>query len=151
MRVGAGSDANAQVLGSGDVTRVARAGVQHGIAGKFVPSGWARRGGKSSASSVFPNDGKFNAANKNEVFGKDRCPIGYSPGHQGSANFLVMETNTPVRASDAREGSPSSPPCIRCASSETEPVVTMRRHTVDADPWYHCEECGHVFTTPRDE
>jgi hypothetical protein len=102
-------------------------------------------------SSVFPNDGRFNSANKNEVFGKDRCPIGYSPGHQGSANFLVMETNTPVRASDAREGSPSSPPCTRCASSETEPVVTMRRHTVDADPWYHCEECGHVFTTPRDE
>ncbi len=31
---------------------------------------------------------------------------------------------------------PPPPPCTQCASSATEPVVTMRRHTVDADPWY---------------
>jgi len=56
-----------------------------------------------------------------------------------------MGTNAPLLASDARDGSPSSPPCTQCASSQTEPVVTMQRHTVDADPWYHCEECGHTF------
>jgi len=81
----------------------------------------------------------------------ERCPIGYSAGYQGSANFMVMGTNTPALANSTRDGSSLSPLCTRCASSETEAVVTMRRHTVDADPWYRCEECGHVFTTPRDE
>ena len=81
----------------------------------------------------------------------ERCPIGYSPGHQRQLMSLIMQTNTLVLGSDAREGSPSSPPCAQCASAETEPVITMQRHTVDADPWYHCEECGHVFPMPRDE
>ncbi|HMB82345.1 MAG TPA: hypothetical protein VKI43_19850 [Vicinamibacterales bacterium] len=63
-----------------------------------------------------------------------------------------MGTNTPVEADDnTRQDSRSSPACTHCASSSTEPVVTMQRYTVDADPWYHCEDCGHVFTTPRDE
>jgi len=61
-----------------------------------------------------------------------------------------MRTDSPALDGDARAGSPSSPSCARCAGSATEPVVTMQRHTVDADQWYHCEECGHVFTTPRD-
>ena len=56
-----------------------------------------------------------------------------------------MGTSVPVLASDARDGSPSSPPCTQCESSATEPIVYMQRHTVDATPWYHCEECGHVF------
>jgi hypothetical protein len=56
-----------------------------------------------------------------------------------------MGTPTPVLATDARYGSPSTPPCSKCASPDTEPVVTMQRHTVDADPWYRCEECGHTF------
>jgi len=43
----------------------------------------------------------------------------------------------------------SSPSCARCASSATEPVATMQRHTVSADSWYRCQECEHVFTTGR--
>jgi hypothetical protein len=61
-----------------------------------------------------------------------------------------MGTNTLTPAGSSRDRSPLPPPlCTQCASSATEPVVTMRRHTVDADPWYQCEECGHVFTPPR--
>jgi uncharacterized Zn finger protein len=56
-----------------------------------------------------------------------------------------MRTNASVLAMNAREGSPSSPPCAQCASSETEPVVTMRYNTVDAGRWYRCDECGHIF------
>jgi hypothetical protein len=44
---------------------------------------------------------------------------------------------------------PSSPSCALCASSATEPVATMQRHTVNADPWYRCQECEHVFTAGR--
>jgi hypothetical protein len=61
-----------------------------------------------------------------------------------------MSTNTSENTSDVRGDSPASPTCTRCASSLTEPVVTMRRYTVDADPWYRCEECGHVFTARDD-
>jgi hypothetical protein len=67
-----------------------------------------------------------------------------------------MGTNAPG-ASDGNDGSDgnmvsaSSPLCTRCAGSDTEPVATMRRHTVDADNWYRCDGCGHVFTTPRDD
>ena len=60
-----------------------------------------------------------------------------------------METNTSSLVNDVRESAPSSPPCTECAGAATEPVATMGRHTADADQWYHCEECGHVFTTPR--
>jgi uncharacterized OB-fold protein len=56
-----------------------------------------------------------------------------------------MSTNAPVIASEARPATPAPPPCTHCASGDTEPVVTMQRGTVDADRWYRCEECGHVF------
>jgi DNA-directed RNA polymerase subunit M/transcription elongation factor TFIIS len=58
---------------------------------------------------------------------------------------LVMSTDAPVTTSEARESTTASPPCTHCASGETEPLVTMQRGTVDADRWYRCEECGHVF------
>ena len=64
-----------------------------------------------------------------------------------------MATNTPALGGGGggRKSLPPSPLCKRCASAETAPVVTMRRHTVDADPWFQCEACGHVFTTSRDD
>jgi hypothetical protein len=43
----------------------------------------------------------------------------------------------------------TSPTCIRCASSDTEPLAMMQRHTCDADDWVRCNECGHTFTAPR--
>jgi DNA-directed RNA polymerase subunit M/transcription elongation factor TFIIS len=61
-----------------------------------------------------------------------------------------MSTDSPALAGDAREGWKSSPPCTECGA-ETAPVATMQRHTVDADPWFHCEVCGNVFTSPDDE
>ena len=72
------------------------------------------------------------------------------PVTAGLSYFWIMATNTSAITSDAREGSPLSPPCTQCAGSETEPIVTMQRHTVDADPWYQCEECGHIFAAPRE-
>jgi uncharacterized Zn finger protein len=60
-----------------------------------------------------------------------------------------MRTNESDVDGDLRERAPSTPPCAHCGSMETEPMATMQRHTVDADPWYRCEECGHVFSTPR--
>ena len=61
-----------------------------------------------------------------------------------------MAIDTPTLAGEAREDWPSSPPCTQCGS-DTDPVVTMRRHTVDADPWFRCVECGYVFTPANDE
>jgi hypothetical protein len=26
----------------------------------------------------------------------------------------------------------------------------MQRHTVDADPWYRCDACGHIFAVQND-
>jgi len=60
-----------------------------------------------------------------------------------------MPTNTRVPGIGGRDSALATPPCIHCAGSATAPVVTMQRYTVDADPWFYCEECGHVFTTPR--
>jgi uncharacterized Zn finger protein len=62
-----------------------------------------------------------------------------------------MGTNAPALANDGRGGRqiPSSPPCAHCASTGTEPVTTMQRHTVEADSWYRCQDCGHVFTLSR--
>jgi hypothetical protein len=40
--------------------------------------------------------------------------------------------------------------CARCESPNTEPVPTMRRGTCDADEWFRCEECEHVFPRSRD-
>jgi uncharacterized Zn finger protein len=62
-----------------------------------------------------------------------------------------MSTNAPVIIAERRAGAPASPPCTHCASDETEPVVTMQRGTVDADRWYRCEECGHVFAESEGE
>ena len=45
----------------------------------------------------------------------------------------------------------SQPRCARCESPNTEPVATMRRGTCDADEWFRCEECEHVFPRSRDE
>lgn len=73
------------------------------------------------------------------------CPIGYSRGHHASVTVVVMTSNAPAVTSDAKGGSRAAPPCTHCASDETEPVVTMQRGTVDADRWYRCAECGHVF------
>jgi len=25
----------------------------------------------------------------------------------------------------------------------------MQRHTVDAEQWYRCDDCGKAFTSPR--
>lgn len=41
------------------------------------------------------------------------------------------------------------PPCTRCGSPSTEPVATMRLCTSDADAWFRCEECEHVFSASR--
>lgn len=61
-----------------------------------------------------------------------------------------MNRTTPEYVSLTRQDAPTSPPCTRCASSATESVVTMRRLTVDAAPWYRCEDCGHVFAVDDD-
>ena len=57
-----------------------------------------------------------------------------------------MALLTPTLASPARSDWPSSPQCTQCRSSQIECIVTMRHETVDADAWFHCEECGHIFT-----
>jgi hypothetical protein len=44
----------------------------------------------------------------------------------------------------------SRPRCARCESPNTEPVTTMRRGTCDADEWFRCDECEHVFPQSRD-
>jgi hypothetical protein len=44
----------------------------------------------------------------------------------------------------------SQPRCVRCESPNTEPVTTMRRGTCDADEWFRCDECEHVFPQSRD-
>jgi hypothetical protein len=44
----------------------------------------------------------------------------------------------------------SQPRCERCESPNTEPVTTMRRGTCDADEWFRCDECEHVFPQSRD-
>jgi hypothetical protein len=44
----------------------------------------------------------------------------------------------------------SQPRCARCESPNTEPVTTMRRGTCDADEWFRCDECEHVFPQSRD-
>jgi hypothetical protein len=44
----------------------------------------------------------------------------------------------------------SQPRCARCESPNTEPLTTMRRGTCDADEWFRCDECEHVFPQPRD-
>jgi hypothetical protein len=46
-----------------------------------------------------------------------------------------------------RTAAPAAPACSRCGSPRTEPVVTMRLCTSDADSWFRCEECEHVFST----
>jgi hypothetical protein len=57
---------------------------------------------------------------------------------------------------ELRLNSPSSgravsvPRCARCESPNTEPVTTMRRGTCDADEWFRCEECEHVFPQSRE-
>jgi len=56
-----------------------------------------------------------------------------------------MEAKSPVFANVAAPATSSLPPCTQCGHAGTEPVVTMQRGTVDADRWYRCEECGHVF------
>jgi transposase-like protein len=49
-----------------------------------------------------------------------------------------------------RLATPSAPACQHCSSSETETVSTMAHHTVDADQWFHCHDCGRYFTTSDD-
>jgi len=62
-----------------------------------------------------------------------------------------MATSNVHTLANGRDGrqTPPSPQCVRCAGSGTEPVATMQRHTVSADSWYRCQDCGHVFTTSR--
>ena len=43
----------------------------------------------------------------------------------------------------------STAPCTHCGSRDTEPLARMQRLTCAADDWVQCNECGHVFTTPR--
>ena len=77
--------------------------------------------------------------------------MGYSRAHRASATVGLMDTKMPVAARGVHQSPPPPPSCKRCASAETQAIVTMRRYTVDADPWFHCQECGHVFTTSRDD
>jgi hypothetical protein len=42
------------------------------------------------------------------------------------------------------------PRCARCESPNTEPITTMRRGTCDADEWFRCDECEHVFPKSRE-
>jgi hypothetical protein len=48
----------------------------------------------------------------------------------------------PVRA-------PAPPACVQCGNPDTEPVATMRLCTSEADAWFRCTECEHVFSTSR--
>lgn len=63
----------------------------------------------------------------------------------------MTRLNVPELAGTTQGGSSSLPSCTRCASPTTEPVAAMMRHTANASQWYHCEGCGHVFTTSDDD
>lgn len=58
---------------------------------------------------------------------------------------LRPTSTNPIPAHRAQAATVS---CTRCESPDTEPLVTMRRHTCDAGEWFRCKECGHTFSAP---
>jgi hypothetical protein len=58
----------------------------------------------------------------------------------------VPGASAPAIPRSPRPASPAAPACARCGSPRTERVVTMRLCTSDADSWFRCEECEHVFS-----
>lgn len=55
----------------------------------------------------------------------------------------------PIAPPGRKPAAVPQPPCTLCGSPETEPVATMRLCTSDADAWYRCGECQHVFSMSR--